>query len=781
MRILTVLLLCLLLPEIATAVAFSPPPTDKSVSLLGIIFGTHVGPVYLGGPANPALRHMFEIFNSVVISLGTIIISYVGIVSTINTAQQGKPMGQKWNSIWIPMRAVSGMVLIIPTPGSGYSVIQTTIMWLILQGIGAADLIWNNILLNLESGMNVVTGVQRQNRARPEAPIPEVYLTLDEIGKDLSREVLRSAVCLNVIQNIASGKAKNDFGFSAPPETVAARYGSKVKFYVTPAATPAKNNDFASVTGTAYVGVEGDPRFFNVCGTYRITATVERNEWDVAEREAITANQLERAAANVYQIKKNALIKMFSNLNPLAEAIASQNKGLRPTHPQTGRLMAPYPGNFVEPAGYMQLAANTFALEMQHAIRPHKIAALQQVVRNGMLNGWISAGSFFFVLNQTQDVDFFDTVTAEPITENIPACNNPAQCSAIFPNGSNILGERVNSFLEDYAERAYMASRLWDAYIYLTHDEISVVDRFDVEPLETPTDLLQHQTSELLRDMMNEHNDPLIAQGKFGSELMRVAEQTWSKRLADHEVFLDRLAAEERPLTAEERHQIETFNSNNALILGILAILWGIGAMLAIYIPLIPYLIFTVAVVGWFLLVIEAIVAAPVLAISFMLPSGEELGKIAQGLMLLLNIVLRPTLMLFGFILAIRLYQAVVQLVNFSIIGNLDNIDVGNSSYAWMAIITIYGAFTVSLANKCFSLIYALPDKILRWMGGGPEHTDVSQEIHSVKGGLGKGEEMAKQISSGFVKREMVRLDARAKNLMGDEVTGGAKKHNPDE
>ncbi len=121
-----ILLLTFLLPSIGLADIFTPPPTDKSMDLLGYIFGPTIN--HLNGAANPALLHMFEKFNAVVITLGTVIISYIAIVSTINTAQEGQVMGRKWNSVWIPLRSALGMLVIIPAPHSGYSVIQNLVI-----------------------------------------------------------------------------------------------------------------------------------------------------------------------------------------------------------------------------------------------------------------------------------------------------------------------------------------------------------------------------------------------------------------------------------------------------------------------------------------------------------------------------------------------------------------------------------------------------------------------------------------------------------------------------
>lgn len=780
MRLLTVFLLFILLPSLGMAAGFTPPPTDKSVDLLGVIFGTHVGPVYLGGPPNPALKHMFELFNAVIISIGTVIVSYIGIVSTINTAQEGKAMGKKWNSIWIPMRATMGMALIIPTPGSGYSIVQSTIMWLILQGIGAADYIWTGILTDLSSGISVIGEIRERNaEERGLHTEASVYDDLLENGQLLTDEILRSAVCMVVLQNISNGTATNDFNFKAPSTSVAARYGRSVQWYNIADATSVLNEDVASYSGTAYIGVPGNERYYDVCGSYKVSATVRRDEWDVVDRDRITQNDLSNQASQLYNLKLDSMSKMFNNAYDLAREIAAEGERLKPRHGDTGRLISPIDGDIVQPAGYRQLLITTYFNEMQTAIKPHQDEGLRDVIRKGVLNGWITAGSFFFVLNQTSEVDYFESVTDLPRSKNIPRCDNNAHCSNVLPTGSTALNPKLISFLEYHEEQAFLASRLWDAKIYLENDQTSVAREANIVQNEDAINSIQHQTAVLIRDMMTEqHRDPIIAQGKFGSSLMIASERSWINLLAEQESEVDRLAEEGRPLNAAEMARREGLNTHTALALSLYGITWAIGVMLAIYIPLIPYLMFTVAVVGWFLLVIEAIVAAPILALSFILPSGEELGKVMQGMMLILNIILRPTLMLFGFILATRLYQAVVQLVNFSIVGNLDSLDTGESLFAWLAIITIYGAFTVSLANKCFSLIYALPDKILRWMGGGAEHTDVSQEMHAVKGGIGKGEELGKQISSGFAERELARLDAQAKQIGNppDAVRGGGGK-----
>ncbi|KTD12993.1 type IVB secretion system protein DotA [Legionella jamestowniensis] len=128
---------------------FSPPPQDYSVIFLGNIFGIVDG--VLHGTGSQIMGTMFGVFNSAVLALGGIIIMYTLLVSTMNTAHEGQMLGQKWSSIWVPMRATLGFALLIPK-GSGYCLMQIFVMWIVVQGVGAADKVWEAALSYLNRG-----------------------------------------------------------------------------------------------------------------------------------------------------------------------------------------------------------------------------------------------------------------------------------------------------------------------------------------------------------------------------------------------------------------------------------------------------------------------------------------------------------------------------------------------------------------------------------------------------------------------------------------------------
>ena len=124
-------------------VSFNPTPGDVSMVFLGNIFGSVDG--VLAGSGSQIISEMFGIFNSAVLALGSIILVYTLLRSTMNTAHQGEILGKKWSLIWVPFRSVLGVGLILPK-ASGYCMMQIFVMWVVIQGVGAADAIWSGAL-----------------------------------------------------------------------------------------------------------------------------------------------------------------------------------------------------------------------------------------------------------------------------------------------------------------------------------------------------------------------------------------------------------------------------------------------------------------------------------------------------------------------------------------------------------------------------------------------------------------------------------------------------------
>ena len=166
------------------------------------------------------------------------------------------------------------------------------------------------------------------------------------------------------------------------------------------------------------------------------------------------------------------------------------------------------------------------------------------------------------------------------------------------------------------------------------------------------------------------------------------------------------------------------------IIISWMGVMLTVGFVTAFYIPMLPYMIFTFGVIAWLMAVIEAMAAAPLVALAITHPEGEGiLGSKGEGaLMILMNVFLRPAMMIIGYIAAIALCYVSVWIINsgFShVIGFINSsIYVGWAGlYVLFFSVVIYTTMYVTVVQKAFNLIYMLPDQVMRWVGGHAEQT----------------------------------------------------------
>lgn len=184
------------------SISFAPPASDYSIVFLGNLFGVVDG--VLHGTGSQIMGTIFSVFNSAVLALGGIIIMYTLIVSTMNTAHEGQMLGQKWSSIWIPARSTLGLALLIPK-ASGYCLMQIFVMWVVTQGVGAADKVWEAALGYLNRG-----GVIIQSQGNPAA---DMIATVNGQANAIplgAFTILTGQVCMLGIQKKLEAQRKLD-------------------------------------------------------------------------------------------------------------------------------------------------------------------------------------------------------------------------------------------------------------------------------------------------------------------------------------------------------------------------------------------------------------------------------------------------------------------------------------------------------------------------------------------------------------------------------------------
>jgi conjugal transfer/type IV secretion protein DotA/TraY len=164
------------------------------------------------------------------------------------------------------------------------------------------------------------------------------------------------------------------------------------------------------------------------------------------------------------------------------------------------------------------------------------------------------------------------------------------------------------------------------------------------------------------------------------------------------------------------------------------------GVFLAYYLPALPFIIWTSAIVGWLILSVELLVAAPIWAAMHVIPEGEGVvGQRAEaGYMLFFGILMRPALYVIGFFLSFVIAGVVGHFIgeaylDFTVSAGNDDLPVGPVSQivGWLATVIIGGGLAVVSIHKTFSIVTYLPDEIMRRLGATPSMSTEAGEQKS--------------------------------------------------
>jgi defect-in-organelle-trafficking protein DotA len=234
----------------SSQVSFAPPASDYSIGWLADIFGIVDG--VLHGTGSQIIGQMFEIFNAAVMALGGIIITYTMIVSTMNTAHEGEMLGKKWSSIWVPVRATVGFTFLVPK-ASGYCMLQIFVMWVVVQGVGAADKLWTAALNYLNRG-GVIIATQN----------PTEHMFKETGGQQLAQgaiTILSGQVCMLAVEKILQNQL---IQYQKPHSDCANTSNPALKTFCTSGTVPSFANtvDFRKANDTAqkayYTQIQAD-------------------------------------------------------------------------------------------------------------------------------------------------------------------------------------------------------------------------------------------------------------------------------------------------------------------------------------------------------------------------------------------------------------------------------------------------------------------------------------------------------------------------------------------
>ena len=639
--------------------SLTPSSGDITVQmLLAPLFGGLVG----GSGGNDPLIGLIGQFNAMVLLVGAVYLAYTFVAGTVQSAHDGSMLGQKWSSVWVPIRTAAGVAMIVPI-SSGYAVIQSLVMTMVLQGIGGADMLWS--LYNSQSATT----------------LPQVAAqTNNTLANELAKSVLKQQLCLTVFNGEVQASGSNVYKPISSIPILQAQDSTN-------APVPTDQN-----TSCGYV-------IMPIKNSIDANANGQNNALSSWFGKTFSPVNFQATMSSAHQA---AFSSLQSSMASIAQVIYQQiqNSSDQPTGSATdsNQSLATKFGQAVDTYNQAISTAATSALSSQDMTN--------NIASNASSQGWGVAGAYYMKYTYVQ------------------AALNQAMSGYPIPHPRSSMKINDAEFGEKITLAESNMKSILDAAGYTNENGLKQQAQADEYPeADSTTSKLMHLIAKFnpasaAQILITANKNPILAASDFGDSAVKIG--------IAGEIAVAAAAA----ITPNEAKVFGTGGSVGGstaaaiVLLPILTVivgsLVGFGGMVAYYLPMVPFLLWFGLVVGWYLLVIEAIIGAPLWAVAHLHPDGDGMtGRGGQGYGLLLGLILRPPLAIMGLCVAMLAMVPVGTFFNQTFWSAFTISQDGSAGFiSGTAGVVIYSVSLIAIVHKVFGFGLTITDDILRWMGG---------------------------------------------------------------
>ena len=655
---------------------------DKSREALVSIFGEVVKDplAIVGGSGDTVLASIFMVTNGAILVIGAIFACYIFFQRLSNTAHDGAVFDRDKVTLWEPIRIVWGIATLVPT-ANGWSLAQLLMLWAAsIIGIGVANLGVDAAMKAFDDGKSMVV--------QPVSPGT----------KTLARELFIANLCMHGINK----------GLELTKEAGGLTFEKSRVQYV-------KEGEWSFV-------LKNKSGF--ICGGADLsmweTYTAATGKFNLSKSNLANF----QAGINLGDTHKQATANMQNYLSESAKSFVDSVINRKQNHAIT----------LISAKQAIDKAAFDYETTVNKAAQAFtgNIENLAKEISNSISdNGWWMLGTWYQTFAQANS-KLLDTVSSI------------AKSKGMSGTGDSGITDYLNDIMQAYNSQMQieLSKHAQGNASNANQENNSSTENTDVERGETSLDkvfagivspLTEFTAGLFSQDDQKKQTNPLITAKNWG-DLLMVSSETILGIYA---------AAKAVAAGAEGASQgfwgqvagIITGGATNAFAKGAHALIEAVGpviilatialfffgAMLSIYLPLLPFIIWFGGIVNWMVVVGEAVIAAPLWALIHLGGEGDGFGhKTGHGYIFLLNCMVRPILMVIGFFLAgaalivggrflNEVYGLAIANVQFDSVTGLFSI---------IGFIAVYAGIFVGMVHTCFNLIFIVPDQVINWVGG---------------------------------------------------------------
>ncbi|MAM35482.1 MAG: hypothetical protein CMH28_10455 [Micavibrio sp.] len=725
------------------------PREDISFMLLDKVFGipdifmSRFSPNEVGyiSPFHGGLHALFAFYSRAMLIVGILILFYYLFAAVIESAQTGRPFGERFSSVYAPLRLVIAIMLLVPL-AHGLNLGQYATLHISKWGSSFATNAWKTYNLTLRNALNADPS---QLIAKPSTP---------DI-RNLARFFNITTTCRAAYEMIYNN-AHNGAGMDINAYLV--KSGGSGSDFIDLDANPGlsfqqarsfyDNGDIRVIYGERrdeYNEYPGNVRPY--CGVITMPTEIDGQ----AFADEIYSSYFEL----VKYLWESEVGRVFG---PKMVATRTRIDGQSCSSYPDSVLGYSWGAECPNPPGltyYDELISGQQALFdalMKSRLTPSNVDDFfnYDLSPEDLERGWAGAGIWmnkiaelngavvtatFALPQQTVMPEVMEFVRSERV-QKMPSVTAENQYN---PN----IEETTSGDREEFAWRSgdmhshdrVIAGVLNDVYMFFQED-----DALNDDPLKKPgaigTMLSMMFGAEGLFEL-RENNDvnPLAQMSAMGRSIMESSIKNMTIGLGIN-LGAGVVGGAYNPGVGQGIQEI----AGVFLTFGTMAL--TIGFLLYYIIPLLPFMYFFFGVAKWIQTIFEAMVAVPLWALAHLKIDGDGLAgpAAANGYYLLLEIFIRPFLVIMGMIASISIFTAMAfimndlwDLVTVNITGydrytgsddgamKFLDIEYYRSGVDVFFYTLIYTVVLYMMAMATFKLIDQVPNNILRWIGSGAE------------------------------------------------------------
>ena len=694
-----------------TAALFGTEHGDSYTSIfLNQLFGP-LFPAVSGSTSTTVFSSIIGYFNIIMLVVGGMMFFYNITVGIMQSAHEGSVLGQRWSSLWAPIRVIFAVGLMVPVPGmGGYNLAQTGVAYIVKGSTNIASAIWGASAELVVRGIAPIT-------ADPAQIDPKIVATLFE-----------NAACRAIVNQQFATATDNASGVGIVTLNESTSDGTK------------------STVVSAIRSADGSIVNKNLCGSFT-TPDLPNYITGISDGTAISGVPegvragIQTRFINAHQgslvMLENSLTSIAAGLLPAAmdngapipdissQIITAWNNANSNLENEIDELMtlavgADREGQASRDALLARIQGSCSEAASADATDPNNDSV------NCYGEGWIGAGSWYMMLAR--------------LNNEIGSLTN-AKSTADSGNYIRILGDGARDlYVASGGETSWWADNTQRAYDagFASEDEATLWNARMMEAYSNSTAGLAALGFPMSTEHLGELNRNVDADNflykipgyaQKRTEIMEgilnfTSPGNWS---ADPMVGLTKLGHLLINMSAvliavAFLGGFFTGGASATVMTPFISILLAAGSTLAFILPIMPFFFWVLAVTGYFLLIIEAVIAVNLWALGHMRMDGDgvsgEAGR--MGWLMLLSLLMTPVLMVFGFLIGMSIFRITSALIDLGINQAISGIMGGGPFVEFGAIIcfsVLICVLYITLLERSFSLVSEFPGRVLRWMG----------------------------------------------------------------